>query len=160
MAEPEVRSFNKPRPWSAELVDKFQEQDRKLEEHGGQLTSMGHDVQQIKNDQNLQTLALQGMQKEFAAHKQATDLIGKNVEKIVGLLGDETEDGDGGWKGTGLLGRVRRNEGQTGRMMRLYRQWIAWGGGFAASFALIGGATIASLWWAFGDAISKALRGH
>lgn len=104
-------------------------------------------IDAIANDLSLHVLAVQGLQKEFAAHKEATTGIKTGVETIIGLLGNETEDGVGGWKGTGLLGRVRRNEGEVGRMMRLYRQWIAWGGGFVAAATVIGGVFISVVWY-------------
>lgn len=155
--DPKVKSFN-PRPWSAELVQRFQDIDNTLTEQTHTLAQHGTDITQIKNDQNLQTLALQGVQKEFKAHQEMTAKTGLGVEKILTLLGEEVEDGAGGWKGTGLLGRMRRNEGAVGRLMRLYRQWIAWGGGFTAAFMLTGGALVAFLWWLLGDKLGHLLK--
>lgn len=98
-------------------------------------------ISSIRGDVNLQTGALQRVE---------------NLMKVVlDRLGDEKEDGQGGYTGTGLMGRTRRNEIQVTKLKELYHRWIAFGAGFCACF----GTLVAVLWWAFGDKIGIVLKG-
>jgi hypothetical protein len=99
-------------------------------------------INSIRGDVNLQTGALQRVEKAMTS--------------ILAKLGDEQEDGQGGYTGTGLMGRTRRNEIQAVKLKELYHRWIAFGAGFCACF----GALVAVLWWAFGDKIGFVLKGH
>lgn len=96
----------------------------------------------LRGDVNLQTGAIQRVE--------------NMLKDIVLKMGDEKEDGDGGYVGTGMMGRLRRNEVQVVKLRELYHRWIAFGSGFCACLT----ALVAFLWWAFGDQISIVLRGH
>lgn len=78
--------------------------------------------------------------------------------RIVVTLGEETEDGKGGYVGKGLLGRVGRNEIAVKRLRDAYGRWIAYGAGFFTC----GGAMLIAIWWLVGDKIAIILKatGH
>lgn len=99
-------------------------------------------ISSIRGDVNLQTGALQRVETA--------------LKEVLSALGSEKEDGEGGYIGTGLMGRTRRNEMQVVKLKELYHRWIAFGAGFCACF----GTLVAFLWWAFGDKLSIVLRGH
>jgi hypothetical protein len=59
------------------------------------------------------------------------------VDQILALVGQETEDGKGGFTGTGLMGRVRRLEDGNKRVWSKVGAMAAFGSGFAGAFGLI-----------------------
>lgn len=117
------------------VMKKLEEHDRKFE--------------QQSNDSNLTTLALQGVQKEVKGVVQA-------LEKIALVLGNEEEDGAGNFRGTGIVGRTRRNESEVRKLKALYHRWIAWGAGFTTCAALF----LVAMWWLIGDKLAIVLKGH
>jgi hypothetical protein len=155
-----VRTFKKPRPrpWSEALVRRFDEQDKKIVSLGEEQSLQGLQLDNLTKNLNLHIVAFQNMQNEFKGHKQTGEDTKKGVDAIVTLLGSETEDGDGGWKGIGLLGRIRRNEGEVGRLTKLYNRWINYGAGFITCLLVVGGGAVAVIWWAFGDKLGHLLR--
>lgn len=93
-------------------------------------------IKAIRGDQTLQTTAIQGVQKDFQQLSIA-------VQALVSAIGEEKEDGQGNYLGTGLLGRVRRVERAQRSLRELYHRWIAFGAGFSACFT----ATAALVYW-------------
>lgn len=98
-------------------------------------------LEQVRNDQSTMILAVQRVEKSIA--------------DILTAVGMEKEDGQGGYSGTGLLGRARRTEIRQDKLERLYRQWIAYGAGFVSCFTVIAGV----VWWLIGDKIELVLKG-
>jgi len=77
------------------------------------------------------------------------------MDAILLLVGSEEEDGDGGFKGVGLLGRMRRVEESQTSLLSKYKTWIAWGGGFVTAMSFM----MAVLWWLISDKLEIALKG-
>lgn len=105
-------------------------------------------VASIRGDTNVQALAMQGVQKTMES-------MAANVGTILDHLGKEEEDGNGNYKGTGLLGRMRRVEREQRSLRELYHRWIAFGAGFSAC---LGGAVVI-VWWLLGDKLAIVLKG-
>lgn len=99
-------------------------------------------INSIRGDVNLQAGALQRIENLALGIKSS--------------IGTEEEDGLGGYKGTGIMGRTRRNEDEVKRLKNLYHKWIAFGTGFAAC----GGTALIAIWYVIGDKISIVLKGH
>lgn len=76
------------------------------------------------------------------------------MEKALGLLGEEKEDGLGNLVGTGMMGRLRRNENAVKDLRTAYKIWIAFGSGFIFSL----GSTAAIVWWLIGDKLGVVLK--
>lgn len=91
----------------------------------------------------------------FEEHKSVTSAISGQVETLTKLVGEEKEDGAGNILSTGMIGRMRRNEGAVDKMTRTYRAWISFGSGFV----MAGGALLIALWWLVGDRLAVLLRG-
>jgi len=77
------------------------------------------------------------------------------MDTILMLVGSEEEDGDGGYKGVGLLGRMRRVEDSQNNLLSKYKTWIAWGGGFCTA----GVSMTAFIWWLISDKLELVLKG-
>lgn len=77
------------------------------------------------------------------------------MDAILLLVGSEEEDGEGGFKGVGLLGRMRRVEESQNTLLSKYKTWIAWGGGFITA----GSAMTAFIWWLVSDKLELVLKG-
>jgi hypothetical protein len=119
------------------------------------LNDLGHrmDLQDgvinaIRGDQLTQAQALQSVQVAMAQ-------MAKDVNAIAHAIGEEKEDGEGNYLGTGLLGRTRRVERAQRSLRELYHRWIAFGSGFVAC----GGIAITALWWLLGDKLGLVLKG-
>lgn len=67
------------------------------------------------------------------------------LDRILDALGEEREDGVGGFISTGLTGRVRRNEATIDKVKSKYQNMLSAVGGFTVAFSLMGGA-VAALW--------------
>lgn len=76
------------------------------------------------------------------------------LKGIQTTLGEEKEDGAGNMLGTGLVGRVRRNENSVAKLLGTYRLWIAFGAGFVVCI----GTFTAVIWWLIGDKIGMVLK--
>lgn len=105
-------------------------------------------IQSIRGDMTIQATAAQGMQKELMT-------ISADIKAFVAAMGEEKEDGQGNYLGTGLLGRVRRVERAQRTLRELYHRWIAFGAGFSAC---LGGAVLI-IWWLLGDKLAIVLKG-
>jgi hypothetical protein len=112
------------------------------------LDAQDHITTGIRGDMTIQATAMQGIQKELAS-------LAGSVTTLVSAIGDEKEDGQGNYLGTGLLGRVRRVERSQRSLRELYHRWIAFGAGFCACF----GTAVALIWWLVGDKIGLVLKG-
>jgi hypothetical protein len=76
--------------------------------------------------------------------------ISAKLDQVLGLLGEETEDGRGGYKATGLLGRVRRAEDKLDNIHRKYAYWL-WGvSGFTSALS----ACLTVIWYFTKDKIA------
>lgn len=98
-------------------------------------------VEGVLNNQGLSTMTLQRVE-------------GK-MDAILLLVGAEEEDGEGGFKGVGLLGRMRRVEESQSTLLTKYKTWIAWGGGFVTSMT----AMVAVVWWLVSDKLEIVFKG-
>lgn len=98
-------------------------------------------VEGVLNNQSLNAMTLQRVE-------------GK-MDAILLLVGSEEEDGEGGFKGVGLLGRMRRVEESQNTLLSKYKTWIAWGGGFITA----GSAMTAFIWWLVSDKLELVLKG-
>lgn len=87
----------------------------------------------------------------------ATNLetMAKNMATMAIAIGEEREDGQGNYLGTGLLGRTRRVERSQRNLRELYHRWIAFGSGFI----MCAGGFIVALWWLIGDKVAIVLKG-
>ncbi len=72
------------------------------------------------------------------------------VDQILTLLGQEQEDGAGGYVATGLLGRLRRVEASALKLVKTYEGWFKFFAGFGVAFAML--ATV--IWFLAKDAIT------
>lgn len=86
---------------------------------------------------------------------QAMQRVESKMDAILLLVGAEEEDGDGGFKGVGLLGRMRRVEESQTSLLSKYKTWIAWGGGFLTC----GSAMTLFIWWLISDKLEVVLKG-
>jgi hypothetical protein len=86
---------------------------------------------------------------------QAMLRVESKMDAILLLVGAEEEDGDGGFKGVGLLGRMRRVEESQTSLLSKYKMWIAWGGGFLTC----GSAMTLFIWWLVADKLELVLKG-
>ena len=102
----------------------------------------------IRGDTLTQAQALQSVQVSMAQ-------MMKDVAVIAESIGQEKEDGNGNYLGTGLLGRTRRVERAQRSLRELYHRWIAFGSGFIACGGIAGGA----LWWLLSDKLALVLKG-
>lgn len=105
------------------------------------MDSLEKDVQGVLKNQGLNAMTLQRVE-------------GK-MDAILLLVGSEEEDGEGGFKGIGLLGRMRRVEDSQNTLLQKYKTWIAWGGGFVTA----GTAMTAFIWWLVADKLELVLKG-
>lgn len=95
-------------------------------------------VQHIKPDEALETA------RAALAVAQASS---QKIDKVLVLLGEEHEDGRGGFEATGLLGRLRRVEAATSKLFLKYQTWINMGIGFGTAGTLA--LTVAGGVWYF-----------
>lgn len=107
----------------------------------GKVKDVDKKVEGVLQNQGLNALTLQRVE-------------GK-MDAILLLVGSEEEDGDGGFKGVGLLGRMRRVEESQTSLLSKYKTWIAWGGGFVTAMSFM----MAVLWWLISDKLEIALKG-
>lgn len=59
------------------------------------------------------------------------------VDRVISMLGTETEDGRGGYAATGLLGRVRRVESTALGLVRKYQGWFQVFAGFGGAITFV-----------------------
>jgi len=102
-----------------------------------------------------QELATQAMRRAEELATQAMQRVESKMDAILLLVGAEEEDGDGGFKGVGLLGRMRRVEESQTSLLSKYKMWIAWGGGFLTC----GTAMTVFIWWLISDKLELVLKG-
>jgi hypothetical protein len=88
-------------------------------------------------------LILAAIQRTEAHYKEISDKLGK-----------ETEDGNGGFLGTGLFGRMGRNERAVANMTMTFRIWIAFGTGACGTIVICWGI----VWWLLGDKLATILK--
>lgn len=69
---------------------------------------------------------------------EATHGLDGKLDKIIAMLGTETEDGHGGYEATGLLGRVRRVEATALGLVRKYQGWFQTFAGFGSATFIFG----------------------
>lgn len=119
-----------------------------LNDLGHRMDVMDGTVHAIRGDQLTQSQALQAVQVSMAQ-------MAKDVALIVQAIGEEKEDGQGNYLGTGLLGRTRRVERAQRTLRELYHRWIAFGSGFVAC----GGVAATALWWLLSDKLALVLKG-
>lgn len=140
----ETREFtSSPRQRNAPRVKEF-----KLEDLRGRLDAQDAITNAIRGDMLTQATAMQGVQKELAS-------VASSLVHIVTAIGEEKEDGQGNYLGTGLLGRTRRVERAQRSLRELYHRWIAFGSGFCACLT----AATAIIWWLLGDKLAIVLKG-
>ena len=99
--------------------------------------------------------SVEGVVKNQGLNAMALQRIEGKMDSILLLVGSEEEDGDGGFKGVGLLGRMRRVEESQNTLMSKYKTWIAWGGGFCTA----GVSMTAFIWWLISDKLELVLKG-
>lgn len=99
--------------------------------------------------------AIKGARGDIGLQAAALQRIENAIKNLGTLIGIEEEDGSGGYKGTGIVGRTRRNEAEVRALKALYHRWIAFGAGFCASFGIF----VAAVWWIVGDKIAIVLKG-
>lgn len=99
-----------------------------------------HKVDKLANDFDIYTLAAQRVETK--------------VDTLLLLMGEEKEDGKGGYTGVGLVGRVRRAEAGQEALMAKYKAWIAWGTGFCTALT----AAVAIIWWLVADKLEIVLK--
>ncbi len=94
---------------------------------------------------------------ELSMQSMATNMetMAKNMAVMAMAIGEEKEDGQGNYLGTGLLGRTRRVERAQRSLRELYHRWIAFGSGFC----MCAGAFLLALWWLIGDKVAIVLKG-
>lgn len=102
----------------------------------------------VRGDTQIQAQALQGVQNSLAT-------LSRDFTLIANAIGEEKEDGEGNYLGTGLLGRTRRVERAQRELRTLYLRWIAFGSGFA----MCGGIALSILWWLLSDKLTFVLKG-
>lgn len=105
-------------------------------------------ISAIRGDTLTQAQALQGVQNTLVQ-------IAKDLGTVAAAIGEEKEDGQGNYLGTGLLGRTRRVERAQRSLRELYHRWIAFGSGFV----MCAGAFVVALWWLIGDKVAIVLKG-
>lgn len=105
-------------------------------------------ISAIRGDTLTQAQALQGVQNSLVQ-------MAKDLGTIAAAIGEEKEDGQGNYLGTGLLGRVRRVERGQRSLRELYHRWIAFGSGFVAC----GGVAAGMIWWLLSDKLALVLKG-
>lgn len=103
----------------------------------------------IRGDTLTQAQALQSVQISVAQ-------MAKDISIIAHAVGEEKEDGEGNYIGTGLLGRTRRVERAQRSLRELYHRWIAFGSGFVACGGIFG----AAVWWLLQGKLELVLKGH
>lgn len=99
--------------------------------------------------------SIDGVLKNQALDKMTLQRVEGKMDTILMLVGSEEEDGDGGYKGVGLLGRMRRVEESQNTLLSKYKTWIAWGGGFCTA----GVSMTAFIWWLISDKLELVLKG-
>lgn len=115
--------------------------DSRMLEIEGKVDDVDRKVDGVIQNQSLATMTMQRVE-------------GK-MDAILLLVGAEEEDGEGGFKGVGLLGRMRRVEESQASLLGKYKTWIAWGGGFVTA----GTAMTAFIWWLVADKLEIVLKG-
>jgi len=98
---------------------------------------------------------IQGVIKNQGLNQMTLQRVEGKMDAILLLVGSEEEDGDGGFKGVGLLGRMRRVEESQTSLLSKYKTWIAWGGGFVTAMTFM----VAVIWWLIADKLEIALKG-
>jgi hypothetical protein len=84
----------------------------------------------------------------------ALQRVEKSQAAIMEAIGKEEEDGHGGIKGTGLMGRMRRTEKEVEKMVSTYKVWIAFGSGIVTTGSLF----LVAVWWLIGDKLELVLK--
>lgn len=112
-----------------------------MDEQGHKIDEVASRLETHINDQNIYKVAMQRVESK--------------LDTMLLLVGGEEEDGEGGYRGTGLLGRMRRIEQSQQSLLNKYRVWIAWGAGFVTC---MGGAAVV-FWWLIGHRLDVILRG-
>ncbi len=115
---------------------------------GHRMDVMDGVINAVRGDQLTQSQALQAVQVSMAQ-------MAKDLSVVAQAIGEEKEDGQGNYLGTGLLGRTRRVERAQRSLRELYHRWIAFGSGFVAC----GGVAGAALWWLLSDKLALVLKG-
>lgn len=105
-------------------------------------------IRAIRGDMTIQATAAQGMQKDLVQ-------ISADIKALVIAMGEEKEDGQGNYLGTGLLGRVRRVERGQRSLRELYHRWIAFGAGFSACVAIV----VVLVGWLLSGGLVPMLKG-
>lgn len=101
------------------------------------LGAVGAQIETIKGDLGINTLALQGVQTKLA--------------DLVKAVGEETLGDDGQKKGTGLFGRVARLE----NVKLVYDRWTNRVIGMGMAATLLAGI----VWWLINEKIEHVLKG-
>lgn len=131
----EKKPRSRARPISPSIVARMDELEHRVE-------GVDKKVEGVLHNQGLNTLVMQRIESKMDA--------------ILLLVGSEEEDGDGGFKGVGLLGRMRRVEESQSTLLSKYKTWIAWGGGFITCMSFM----VAVLWWLISDKVELVLKGN
>lgn len=97
---------------------------------------------------------LTGMEAQLTSFAGAMQRVESKQDKIIGIVGEEREDGKGGVIGVGLMGRMRRNETGLEKVTLTLRLWIAFGGGVVFTIGFTG----AMIWWLVGDKLGTILQ--
>lgn len=81
---------------------------------------------------------------------------GHKLDKILEILGQEKEDGKGGYVAVGLLGRLRRVEEVALKLVKTYEGWFKFGAGFGAAGAI----SLTVIWFLTKGTIAAIFGAH
>lgn len=94
----------------------------------------------LRNDINVQTMAVQAMQK---AMKEGFDALNREVASIKETVGHVGTDERGQLIGTGIAGDLGRLRQRVDQRFGLYDGWVKYAAGALASLTVLG----AVIWW-------------
>lgn len=115
----------------------------------------GFSMEDLSRRLDEQDNAITGARGDITILGVAVQRVETLLKGMVAVLGTEEEDGKGGYTGTGIVGRTRRNEADVRALKALYHRWIAFGAGFCAC---LGGSAVL-VWYVIGDKIAIVLKG-
>lgn len=129
--------------------------DFTLEDVRHRMDAQDEVIKGIRGDTLSQAGVIQRVELSMQSMAKNMEAMASNMAVMALAIGEEKEDGQGNYLGTGLLGRTRRVERAQRSLRELYHRWIAFGSGFV----FCGGAAGAAIWWLLSDKLSLVLKG-